>query len=813
MPSKPKFNKTVDSDFINLAVHFNKNTLLTKNGELIQTIRIDGLDKEGRESSQISLRDILRDSIFDGLDDQNKFAFWFHTVRRKKDLTLRQSEKHKENHLTEIVDDAWQENNGWKSQYVNELYISIVSQSTSYWKNKNSGNSLMSFVSQGSLARNEARALKSLAKELSIFTNKILLDLSDHGARLLGIMEWQGSYYSEPMRFLGKIINLEERRYPVTFNDISHDLSHSQIVFGNRDVQVLSKKKSNFCSILSLKEYVEIPLQLMDKILSLNFEFIITQSFDLFYDAKEIESYKENLDIIKISDDIGLEEISGLSNYENLQNKSQKEFGSLQTTITIITDEFENMESEVSSALEEFGSLGLIMVREDIFMEHCFWSRIPGNFPFLKRKKSIKTLQVPGFSAINSLPSGSFDGNIWGPAITTLSTILGTPYFFNFHDEEKSSLLIQSSSNSEINTFTNFLALQSLKNDSTLFFIDSTTHSDIITESLKGKTFRFSNDEDTTSLNPLSLEANEENEDSLLKLLKIMTMFVKGGAPEEEVQNCKQIIKSLLAENNPNFLIAYDKLRTESTKNVYQRLKTWVEGPAAKFFSANEDITFSDTCNIFDLTQLINTKPIALSIFTDIINKITNYARNSQKKCIVVIEEPMKFFNNAFFKDNIVEFIENIEKTNSVVILKHSNMHSLKNHEIYQEISQSCSSKIFFPKSEDEEYHDQEYDIDESEYEALKYMTLHSQKNLIFKKDEMPIILQNNIHELGDLTHLISNDNISVLACNEISNDNPNIKTKELTEQIIEIYKGYEESQKQIALKALEEAENKNDET
>ena len=116
-----KSNSGVDPDFINATTHFNKNTLLTKNGELIQIIRITGLAKDGDESSQITLRDIIRDSIYDNLDRNNKFAFWFHTVRRKKDLTLRLAEKHQDNELTKMVDNLWHEKNEWHSQYTNHM--------------------------------------------------------------------------------------------------------------------------------------------------------------------------------------------------------------------------------------------------------------------------------------------------------------------------------------------------------------------------------------------------------------------------------------------------------------------------------------------------------------------------------------------------------------------------------------------------------------------------------------------------------------------------------------------------------------------
>ncbi len=247
--------KTPDPDFINYATHFNRKTILTKNGELIQIIRITGLNKDGDKDNPISLRDRIRDVIYDNTDNENKFAFWFHTIRRKKNVTTRLSDNYEE-YLAQQINEQWVKGNDWQNKYANELYISIVSQSAEYSSGKQGG--FARYFSYKAASKNYIANLKTLEKELSEFTDKVQNELSDTGAKILGITEWEGQYFSEPLRFLGKIINLKEDRYPLTFNDISRDLSGSRIVFGNRDVQVINNKKSHFCSILSLKEYIEV---------------------------------------------------------------------------------------------------------------------------------------------------------------------------------------------------------------------------------------------------------------------------------------------------------------------------------------------------------------------------------------------------------------------------------------------------------------------------------------------------------------------------------------------------------------------------
>ena len=69
--------KKPDEDFIPYVCHYDENTILTKNGELLQVIKITGFSDQAISADIISLRDALRDAIYDNVND-SKFSFWFH---------------------------------------------------------------------------------------------------------------------------------------------------------------------------------------------------------------------------------------------------------------------------------------------------------------------------------------------------------------------------------------------------------------------------------------------------------------------------------------------------------------------------------------------------------------------------------------------------------------------------------------------------------------------------------------------------------------------------------------------------------------
>lgn len=804
--------KMLNPDFINYATHFNRKTLLTKNGELVQTIRVAGLGKNGDQDESISIRDKIRDAIYDNINDENKFSFWFHTIRRKKNVATRGSEGY-DDFLSSQVNKQWNDKNEWHSQYVNELYISIITQSAPYIASTTK-KSFSSHFSYGSGARNQIQIMKDLEKDLSQFTNTINIELSELGSKILGLTKWKGQYFSEPLRFLGKIINLKEERYPVTFNDISKDLAQSKIVFGNRDVQVINHNKSNFCAVLSLKEYVEVPLELMDKILNLNFEFTITQSFDLFSDKKQLENYQSNLDVLEMSEDRALKEISGLSEYENFNKRPNKHFGSLQTTITIITNSYDKLEDEVADALEEFGALGLIMVREDVFLEHCYWSRLPGNFSYLKRQKTINTLKVPGFSAINSFPTGSYDANKWGPAVTTLKTIIDTPYFFNFHTADSGNTIIQGPKKCTKNTFTNFLICQARKLDCDIYFIDSHNSNKAFSSCLQGD-YHEIKPGSQLDLNPFSLEPSEANIKFIQELLHSMSKFLKGPSAQSEIDNAQEIIRSALSAKSSNFLVAFDALRTNETKNLYEKLKTWASDKFSYVFGAQSELSWESKVMGFDFSAIIKQKPVIIPIFKYILHRIFERAERLDKPTMIVIDEPLEFLNNPIFEEQFAKICASATKANCTLILKNSNEYCSANKKLVTSFFKNCDTKIFYPPSEEEAYDPETFLIDENEAEALHYMALNNRENILIEKNDIPIIIKTNLEIIDDYNSILSCDPIAKISIDEIINGNPEILNdpQALVKEILDITneiknlqeKEEEESRKAIIIKKSEQ--------
>jgi type IV secretion system protein VirB4 len=278
-----------DEDFIPYVCHYDPNTILTKNGELLQVIRITGFSGGSVISDLISLRDALRDSIKNNIETDN-FAFWFSTIRRQKDITLQTDPENSfQDPFSKKFNDEWIEKNQWNKCYVNELYITVVIEGID--TSIGNFNSLIRSFSSFATKSLHKSFLQESHKKLSTVVNKILGEIEEYGAKLLGLKEWDGVIYSEPMRFFGKITNLYEERYPLLANDIASDLANHKIAFGAREIEVLGENNNNFAAIFSLKEYFEVSIRAIERVMQLPFEFMITQSFDFSSSKKDLESF------------------------------------------------------------------------------------------------------------------------------------------------------------------------------------------------------------------------------------------------------------------------------------------------------------------------------------------------------------------------------------------------------------------------------------------------------------------------------------------------------------------------------------------
>lgn len=785
--------KTPDEDFTPYVCHYNPNTLLTKNGELLQVIRITGFNNKSVVSETASLREAVRETIKKNIND-NRTAFWLNTIRRKKDITPK-------GNFAEIfdqkLDEAWVKENNWDDQFVNELYITIIVEGidTSIVNSKSFLRSF-SYMTTKSLHRN---FLDNAYQRLSAITNNIINDTTSYGAKILGCQEWEGTLYSEPMRFFGKISNLNEERYPLSANDISNELSQNRTAFGNREIEVISTNDKNYAAILSLKEYFETSTTSLERILQLPFEFIITQSFDFAFDNKELEPYEYQDYILGVSGDEDLKEIIGINNFIESKKGSPTDYGKMQTTIMVISKKRNQLEEDVKSLLEKFQSLGFVVTREDIYLEHCFWSQLPANFRFLRRQKIINTDRAAGFAALHDYPSGIIAGNKWGPAITVLNTALKTPYFLNFHDNDLGHSLILGPELSGKTTLLNFLLSQSRRVSPTpkIFYFDFDDSAKCFIAANDGQYYSLLQEphfyEQHLKLNPLTLPKNEDNKNFINQLFT--KLLIKHQIEQNELDAIPKIIDNILKNNITDFSLAIEKFNCQETPNIYQALSKYKKD-LTSIFDPKQDIEFSSSITAFDLGAIAKNELMLASIMNYLIYKIKNQLDGSPT--IIAINKAWKVFDNPILGEQLEDLLKFMTAKNAIIIFVEDNFKRILESKISQVIKNNIATEIFLPNPKIHECYFEIFDLNQEEQQVIEAMS-ERKHDFLLKNSEDTIIFSLDLSPIVEFSRVLSSDELTITAMQEViedikgENKNTKLTAKMWLDQLLEVLKAIED--------------------
>src|SRR3990167_7790188 len=414
------------SDFIPYACHYDEHTVLTKSGDLLQVIKIAGLPFETADPDWLTFQKDIRNTILRSIG-KSQYAIYAHTIRRKRNVYPDGSFPIG---FSNDLNEAWKNKQAGLELYVNDFYLTIIH------KSRQDGIAGLRDKLKA-LSGNKADAdqeLKLAFKDLDSITNRFLANLRDYGPKLLGMVRNGKGYYSEPSQFLSQLINLDDHPRLVPAMEMSKYLPSKRLFFGKDALEVRGMTSSKVAAILSIKEYADSTSPgLLDSFLEIPAEFILTQSF-VFTDRQSALS-KIQLQQRKMlqTEDLAISQIEQIDQALDDTTSGRIGFGYHHLTVLVMADNSKKLDQALSKVEAAFLNLGIVAVREDVNLEPCFWAQLPGNFSFIARSALISTANFAGFTSMHNYPCGKLARNHWGPAVTVLETVSGTPYFFNFH--------------------------------------------------------------------------------------------------------------------------------------------------------------------------------------------------------------------------------------------------------------------------------------------------------------------------------------------------------------------------------------------
>jgi type IV secretion system protein VirB4 len=419
-------------DFVPIVAHYDEASLLTKDGQLIQIIKIKGYSERFKQLD-LPLDEKLR-QLFNKILNKNLVIYNI----TKRDFTSLLSDAKYQAALAQINHELWMKENQFDNCLMNDLYLAIVHKGAKDIYN----NFLLSF-SKKVFIKEFFKKLEEAASQLKSLVFNILEELEPYGANLLAINSEEEEIQSEPLSFIYYLLHLKEKNCKITKSDFSKfltldlkiqnnysDLSLKTFLEEELDYQGFLEKdevgeeEAKEMVVITLNNSLQLPRDYKDLILSSDNQVLIVESFNLIDKKKYLLKLEEFLDFYEISkEDYKKKLLSELEENQAIESV---------TNLIIFNKNLDDLQKSVIKITELFFDLGINFIIEDYHKLSAFLAIIPGNRHLVKRQNYSTIARSCNFTQIQQKALGGYQGSKWGKALTLFKSLDNLPFFFNF---------------------------------------------------------------------------------------------------------------------------------------------------------------------------------------------------------------------------------------------------------------------------------------------------------------------------------------------------------------------------------------------
>ncbi len=683
------------------ARHIDDVTIETRDGLLMQTIRLGGLLFETADTDELNYRADLRDAMLRTLGS-SRFAVYHHVVRRRAEASLQPVTA---DDFSARLDEQWQDKLAGKQLFVNELFVTII-------RRPLQGRIGIVDRMRGWFAKSANRNTGLMAAEkhaLDRACEALVASLGSYDPRVLSIYDTPDGKRSEPLEFLSCLFNADMRPVALPHGDLGHFIPARRVSFGVDAVELAptGDLPRQFEALISIKDYPGATFPgMFDELYRLPFELHVTQSFAMVERAQALGKMNLALRRMQSAEDEAISLRDELTDAKDEVAAGRAGFGEHHTTIAIHAENLDSLNNHVAEVIALLADLGINAVREDIALEPTFWAQFPGNFRYIGRRGLVSTTNFAGLASLHNFPVGRAQGNHWGEAVTLFETTAAGPYFFNFHQADLGNFTVIGPSGSGKTVVLNFLLAQARRFNPRIIFFDKDRGAELFIRAIGGQYDRL-RPGSPSGLNPLQLDDTPASRQFLLDWLTLLAR----GASNAELDQIRDAIDTSFAQPIERRRLRYmvELFRggaRPDPDDLYSRLRPWWgEGERAWLFDNERDLTdlSADTVG-FDMTAILDDPVVRTPAMFYFFQRVEE--RLDGSPAIIVIDEGWKALDDEVFVRRIKDWEKTIRKRNGVVGFATQSAQDALESKIASAIIEQAATQIFMinPKARAEDY-------------------------------------------------------------------------------------------------------------
>jgi type IV secretion system protein VirB4 len=700
---------------------YNNSTLLTKSSSLVKVIKIS-CARGFNISSDFDITAMLQSRIKELLYNHDvDIAFWINTFRRKRDIKLQDESVTDDFSLS--LSKKYNNEIENQDQFYTEFYISIVSESILKEIAKLSNFLLLQLIkSTQSYGDKLLSAIEKVVEDilfsLKIFSPKLLED-------------------KECLDFISLIFDCEKNIGIPNIIDISEATVENKNIFFSFNTFQLNSNKKKFGTVLKLKDYKNTKnIKLINNLINCNFELIITEIITQVPFSEIKKEFKDRDYFFEIAND---EDFLKVTRFDEINNKILKkdytEFCTRNLTITVFTDDIEELNSVIGRIKNILLENGITIIRYDLLLQDAFWSNFPGNFSYLP-PKSVNLISDCATFALTHVHFQSEKSKSIAKFLSTDNNI----HYFNFNTTKGNlgNVIIIGQKAAGKTVLQNFLISEAyIKNKIRLLIIDEDHLSKIFINSLNGMYYDINL---SASDNGFMVNIFDINDKYVLE--RILKKICNTQEQKDKVPQLVDEIMSVPVKDRS--LANFQGKLSELLGNIGA-----IETKFKNFFSVSNNNVLQNDVLGFGFEDMMNINRIASLIVFYIIHKYVELSQLDGKPFIISLQNDWRFKNLFESSMEFENFLLKVKNAGGLVIFSTTGKNNILTGD-YKNISDLyIKTRILIPSDKANFQYIKSFNIENNDVKMLQKAMLYD-KCFFLKQGNEQIILKFDLSNFNE---------------------------------------------------------------
>lgn len=760
-------------EFIPYHVHSDENTIKTQGGDYLQVIKLEGIAYESANRDDIDIYKEQLNLLLRNIASPN-ISLWTHTVRReKKDFAGGE--------FTDGFDKALNEKyaayTNKNKLMMNELYVTIC-----YRPNIHKTTGFLSLFekNKNNIQDTHVKALHHLKEIILNVTHSLIA----YKPCILGTYTHQGIVYSEVLEFLDFLINGEWIQRALPKKPLNECLPRVRPLFGADSFELRGVVDTHYGACLGVCDYPEeTEAGYLNGLLSADFPFILTQSFQFLSKPVAIELLERQKNRLHTTQDNAVSQVQAIDDALDDLASHRLVFGEHHLVLTVFAKSQLELREHLANASSILVECAMVVAREDWGLAGAYWSQLPLNSQYRPRPAPITSRNFAALSGFHNFPQGQKHNNQWGDAVTMFNTASNGAYFFNFHEPSGKhdghhralgNTLIIGPSGSGKTVIQGFLMSQSRKFKPRQVIFDKDRGLEIYVRASGGVYLTLKNGENT-GFNPFHLDDNTDTLVFLTELLKTLCGNFLSIIEENDLERAIKAVMKLPFEMR-SISRCLEFLDTSHNSGIHAKLSKWSRGRSLGWVFDNPvdnlDIQSHHILG-FDVTEFLDNPEVRTPIMMYLFHRIDSLLNG----------DPIQIFMDEFWKlltDSAFEsFAQNkqkiIRKQNGIMIYGTQSAKDVLQSPIAHSLIEQCATFIFMsnPRAQAQDYQDG-FHLTDREFQLVKEEM--PSRHFLIKQSGQSVVVKLDLQGFSDELAIISGTTRNVRLAEEIirvHGDNP----------------------------------------